>query len=68
MKIKIIEKTVRSDRPFYFSYIPGFYLGFFVLGGVDSEKKFLSLAAAKKNFFGLVGGSGGMLSRKILKI
>ena len=40
----------------------------FVWGGVDPGKKFLSHAAARKNFVGLLGGSGGMLPWKILKI
>ena len=41
--------------------LAGFYLGFFVWGGVDPEKKFLSQAAARKTFFGL---SRGMLPQK----
>ena len=48
--------------------MPGFYLGFFVWGGKSILKKVLSHVAVRKNFVGLVGGSGGMLPLKILKI
>ena len=37
----------------------GFYLGFFVWGEVDPEKKILSRAAARKNFFRLSRGVQG---------
>ena len=47
---------------------PGFYLGFFVWGKVDPEKVFWATRRREKNFLGLLGGSGGMLPRKIVKI
>ena len=47
---------------------PGFYLGFILGGEVDPEKNFRATRRREKMFLGLLGGSGGMLPRKILKI
>ena len=46
----------------------GFYLGFLCWRGSQSRKKFVPRGGKKKLFLGLLGGSGGMLPWKILKI
>ena len=48
----------------------GFYLGFFVWGGGGEsilKKNFGAMQRREIQFLGLLGGSGRMLSRKLLK-
>ena len=64
VKANVIVKTPFGDTdPMH----PGFYLGFFVWGGVDPEENF-GATRRRENFFRPFRGSGGMLPRKILKI
>ena len=48
-------------------YMPRVLSRTFVWGEVDSKKKFEATQRREKFLLDLVGGSGGMLSRKILK-
>ena len=46
---------------------PGYYLGFFVWGEVDPEKKFWAMTQCEKIFLGLLGGPGACSLGKFWK-